>query len=706
MAKKGLLAAVSLLALLAGGPVAAQAPGGKGSQQPVLLTADQIEHDREKNIVTALGNVEITQEGRILRADKVIYDMNIDRVFAYGNVVVTEPTGEVAFSDQAEVTGDLKTGVAEDIRILMTDETRMAANVGRRTEGLVTELEQASYTACLPCADKPDRPLVWQIKANQVVHDKQTKDIVFYDAWLEMFGLPIAYTPWFSTPDPTVERRSGLLPPSATYSSELGYSVTIPYYWAISPHQDLTVTPRFLTSQLPVFAFEHRQQFTFGGIRTEGSVTEDENGDVRGHIRGSGRFDLSETYRAGYDLALTTDGTYLNRYKFENANLPFLTSRPYVEGFYGERSYGIAESYYFQGQRTSDVQGDIPFVAPLLTYSYVGQPGWNGGRLGMDANVVQLSRTDGRDSTRAYIRPYWTLPYTSSRGDVYTFTAAVPALLEHFSTDATGDSTAGRILPEASLEWRYPFVRVGESTQQIVEPVIQAVLSPHWKVDDENPDAIALDFSDTSLFRLSRFAGYDGYQSGPRIDYGLRYSLYGWGTGHAGAMVGQSARVYADDGLSNGADENLSDLVGRITLSPSTNIDLYYRFLLDKDDLALHRNEVTAAVGPQALRASVDYTFIDKAISSVTTEDREEVTFSVRSALSEHWTVSAFTRHDLTEDGGLLYNGASLQYSDECFTVAFNYLNNNTSDGETEEGQTFMLYFLFRTLGEFPLKIY
>lgn len=703
MVKKGLLAAVSLMALLAAWPAGAQAPAG--NQQPVLLTADQIEHDRERNVVTALGNVEIAQQGRVLTADKVVYDMNADRVFAYGNVVLTEVTGEVFFSDQAEVTGDLRTGIAEDVKVLMTDESRMAANVARRTGGVVTELEQAGYTACQPCREKPDRPLLWELKAKQIVHDQQTHDIVFYDAWLEMLGIPVAYTPWLSTPDPTVERRSGFMAPSVGSDDDIGYTLAVPYYWALSPYEDLLFTPRFSTEQLPIIALEHRRRFSFGEIRTDASITEDEMGDIRGHIRGTGRFSINETYRAGYDLALTSDGTYLKRYDFEDSSLPFLTSRPFVEAFYNERSYLLAESYYFQGQRSSDVQGEIPFMAPLLSYSYVGLPGWQGGRFGMDANFVQLLRTDAHDSMRAYVRPYWTMPRTSSWGDTTTITAALPMVLERYSDFAGDDGDNARVLPELAVEWRYPFVRLGEKTQQVIEPIIQGVLSPHWETDDANPDAVTFDFADTNLFSLNRFGGYDGYVSGPRVNYGLRYGLYGWGSGYASAMIGQSYRMYTDDGLSGGLDENLSDLVGNLVLSPTNNIDLYYRFLLDKDDLRMHRSEVTAVLGPPALRVTADYSFIDKSVSTVTSNDREEATFAVSSKVSEHWSVSAFTRHDLTDSGGLLYNGASVQYEDECLLVAFSFLNDKTSDGDDSEGQSFVLRFVFKTLGEAPITL-
>lgn len=707
MAKNRWLAAVSLLALLATESAAAQAPTGQAAPLPVLMTADQMEHDRDRNVVTAHGNVEITQQGRVLNADKVIYDMNADRLFAYGHVIVVEPSGEVLFSDQSEVTGDFKTGVVQNIRVLLTNDARLAANVGRRIGGEVMELEQSSYTACQPCKEDPSQPLLWEIQAKQVVHDQQTHDIVFYDAWLNVYGWPVAYTPWFSTPDATVKQRSGFLPPSIGSNKDIGYTLAVPYYWAISPQEDLTFTPRFSDQQLPILSFEHHKIFSFGEIQTDASLTEDETGDVRGHIRSKGKFNIDKTYRGGYELGLTSDGTYLKRYEFLNSGMPFLTNRPYLEGFYNGRSYALAESFYFQGQRTSDVQGEIPIVGPLLTYSYVGQPGSAfGGRFGLDANFVQLTRTESYDSIRAYVRPYWTMPYTSSRGEIYTFTAALPTVFEQFSDYNSTSDTSGHVIPEATVEWRYPFIRMGTTTQQVLEPIVQMVLAPHWTGDIiKNPDALTFDFTDTSLFQLSHFAGYDGYSSGPRLNYALKYTLNGWKNGSVSALLGQSYRVYADDGLSAGLDQNLSDFVGRLTVSPTENVDIYYRFLLGKDDLSLLRSEVTAVVGPPILRLSADYSYIDKSVSTSSIAS-DELSLGISSALSQRWSVSAYTRYDLTSGGGLLYNGGAITYNDECFTLSMNVLNNMTSDTDVSSGQTYLLRLAFKTLGEAPVTIH
>ena len=77
----------------------------------------------------------------------------------------------------------------------------------------------------------------------------------FEDARLEFFGVPLAYMPYFSAPDPTVKRKTGFLMP--TFGIELASTasrVTIPYYWALAPNYDVTLTPTITTQAGPAAA--------------------------------------------------------------------------------------------------------------------------------------------------------------------------------------------------------------------------------------------------------------------------------------------------------------------------------------------------------------------------------------------------------------------------------------------------------------------
>src|SRR3546814_12295588 len=84
----------------------------------------------------------------------------------------------------------------------------------RRTGGNRTELDKGVFSPCDLCEDDPTRAPLWQLKAVKIIHDQETKTIEYQDAWMEIYGIPVLYTPYMSHPDPTVKRKSGFLAPS------------------------------------------------------------------------------------------------------------------------------------------------------------------------------------------------------------------------------------------------------------------------------------------------------------------------------------------------------------------------------------------------------------------------------------------------------------------------------------------------------------
>jgi LPS-assembly protein len=172
----------------------------------VLFRADSLRYDRELGVIVATGNVEFSRGDHVLMADTVSYNEKSETVTASGKVTLVEPTGEVVFADYVELSGDLKEGMMRNLRVRLQDDSRLAAAGGRRSAGNRTELAKAVYSPCDLCRDRPDRPPLWQIKAARVVHDQEAQEIIYNDAVVEVFGVPIAFLPYLSTP---IRRSSG-----------------------------------------------------------------------------------------------------------------------------------------------------------------------------------------------------------------------------------------------------------------------------------------------------------------------------------------------------------------------------------------------------------------------------------------------------------------------------------------------------------------
>ena len=155
------------------------APQPVSRDQPVFYQADAVEYDRDGAMVTLIGHVEIWQGDRILRADRVTYDRNTGVAAATGNVVLVEPDGQVLFAEYAELSEGMKNGVLRDLRALLPQNGRLAANGARRTDATINELSRAIYTTCNLCNDDPSAPPLWDIRARSAVQDIENKKIEY-----------------------------------------------------------------------------------------------------------------------------------------------------------------------------------------------------------------------------------------------------------------------------------------------------------------------------------------------------------------------------------------------------------------------------------------------------------------------------------------------------------------------------------------------
>jgi LPS-assembly protein len=691
------------------------APRNSATAPELLFKADAVDHERELGLVVARGNVEFVHGTRILRADTVNYNQKEDIVTATGNVALMEGTGEVIFADHAELSGDLKDGVVENIRVLLSDNARIAAVGGRRIGGNVLEMRKAVYSPCQKCiGNKP----IWQVTAARIVHNKTAQEVEYRDAFLEFAGIPIFYTPYFSHPDPTVKRQSGFLTPSFGNDLNLGFVLETPYYFAISPDKDATFRPIITSDAGTVIAGEYRQRFAHGLIKAEasglikaeasgtiGSNTNDRSTE-RGHFFTNAQFDINPTWRTGADIALTSDDTYLQRYGLSSADT--LTNHLFVEGF-REDSYAVAQAYHWRGLRLEDDSGNTPIVAPTFDFNAYSEPGVAGGRWRVDANALVLTRTSGTDSRRLSLTTGWELPHIARTGEIYHLYADLQTDA-YFSSrvqvpgSAAGDLSSGfsgRAFPRIGLDWRFPFARSGGPLTQILEPVAGIMLAPNGgnpgKISNE--DSQDLEFDDTNLLSRNRFTGLDRVEGGKRVYYGLQMAVYGT-NGYTDAFIGQSYRLRRDSTFDqrSGLDDHFSDIVGRVNIRPSAPVNLQYRFRLDKDGFSNSRSELSGSIGPRAFNVNVDYGFFDESSGSGEFSNREEIALGFTSQVTPEWSIGASTRRDL-EAAEALSHQLFLEYKCDCFTARIDFSRSFTQDRDIPPTDSFFIRLIFETLG-------
>ncbi|HUB11724.1 MAG TPA: LPS assembly protein LptD [Acetobacteraceae bacterium] len=710
--------------------------------QPVTFSADQVQYDQTNNLVIATGHVEAWQNGHVLRADKIVFDRNTGIAAATGHVVLMEPDGEVMFADYAEMSQDMKDGVLKDMRALLAQNGKLAANGARRTGGEINELSRVVYSPCNLCKKDPTRPPLWQITAESGVQDLEHKRDEYYNATLQMFGWPVAWFPYISAPDPSVKRASGLLMPSFGSSSDLGAFFAQPYYLVLDDQSDATVIPVLTTHAGTELMLEYRRRFNNGYFLMNGTggyfIDHPQNGvppttqdSLEGTIATKGQFDYNDTWRWGFDINRASSSDFVRDYHFGNGfNLDpnLLSSDIYGEGF-GEGAYARVDTRFYEGVSNIIVDSELPVVLPRFQYAYFGQPDAWGGRFSLYTNDFNVMRVDGTNTQRAAVSMNWERPFTGALGDLWKLTLHVDAASynashfnqqPNFGTHDTIDNA--RALPQMAVDFRWPFMRdSGAWGTQIIEPHLQLVVGPQVGSSQNdkypNEDSLDLEFTDTNLFGFNRFTGIDRLDGGVRLNAALQGTWYLGGTTFDG-FIGQTYRTNQDSVFPEytGLHDQVSDIVGHIYFAPTTWFDVMYRARFSHRTFNTEMTDVTASVGVPKFRlaggflytAYDPYTLFDSAPPPTPTSDpsfflpRDEVTVNASSNWGQY-RFDAFARRDLTFNQ-MVAVGADAIYENECFILDIRFYRRYYSiNGDS--GSTALLFLLtFKTVGQFGYR--
>jgi LPS-assembly protein len=709
----------------------------KGAARPgereVAFSAAQMEYDSNEELVTASGDVRMNSDGNNLRADKVVWNRNKDEVRAEGKVRLVDPEGNITYGDSVVLTDAMKNGVVQNLLLVLADGGRLAADKGERKDG-VTILYRAAYTPCAVLSAKgcPKHP-TWEITAVRVVDDPARHRIYYKDATFRLFGTKLFSLPWLSHPDGTGDAGSGLLVPTQRYSSLNGLEVALPYYLRLSPTRDITVTPHFYTGVLPMLEGQYRQLTNLGAFQVTGFATsgtwiatdpvnnaiQTQHDGIRAYIEANGRFQLDPYWSITFSGRYVTDRTFLARYNISrDVRLRSLVDAERI----GEDTYLSIAGWAFEGLRVTDIAGQQPIAFPAVDARWrLPSPVWNG-QLVLQANSLAILRTEGQDTQRAFVAARWDRHRLTPWGQELILTAYARADAYHTDDSAATTTVAyrgtdgwhGRTIEALAAELRWPLVGPLFGGTQYLTPRVQVVASPPTaNLAIPNEDARAVDLEDSNLFELNRFPGYDRWEDGARITYG-----FDWGLDLPGIRirtnVGQSYRFSDKPSLfpkGTGLTDQFSDIVGRTSVEIGSKLNFIHRFRLDKDNLALRRNEIDAIVGGHRTYFTIGYLKLNRNIDPTIEElfDHEEIRLEGRVQITRFWSIFGSTVVDLTnkkEDPLSVSNGfrpirhrLGISYDDDCIELGVTWRRDYNTTGDFRKGNTFMFRVALKNLG-------
>ncbi len=568
------------------------------------------------------------------------------------------------------------------------------------------------------------------ISAERVIFDPDKKLVRFKGARLELFGARLMPLPGLVL---ATDGRpiNGFLIPDIRLSASNGVELSTTWYQRLAQNRDLSITGYVYTSALPMISGQYRALTSKGAYQVTGYATRGSRipigtggagsqQDWRGYLASNGRFQFDPYWSLTYSGRIASDRTFLRRYDISRDDR--LRSMIDLERI-TPNSYLSLAGWATQTLRVGDRQGQVPVALPVLDLRQRIADPLLGGKIELQVNSLAITRTSGQDTQRAFASARWDLRRITGMGQEVTFTGLLRGDVYHsdqnwLTASAPYRGNPGwetRALATAAIDVKWPLVGEFLGGTQVITPRLQVVASPTLRnLAVPNEDARAIELEDSNLFALNRFPGYDRVEDGVRFTYGFdwQWERPGW---RVQTTIGQSYRLTSRPSLlpdGTGLAERTSDIVGRTEVRFKDMVKLTHRFRLDKDNLAIRRNEFDAAVGTERTYLEVGYLRLNRNVTAGIEDlkDREELRLSGRIGFARYWSLFGSGVIDLTganEEPSLpaadgyqpLRTRVGVAYQDDCLELSLTWRRDFVATGDARKGNTFQVHFALRNLG-------
>lgn len=688
----------------------------KISDSPVSIDANKFEYSEENGdkIIKAIGKVEANQDKNKLFAESIEYNYDKDLLKAKNNVKLYDDSGYVIETEELTIFNRFKLGSINNFRITTPNGSTITGEHAERKENKFILIENGSYTSCKIC---PGKKTPWKFKAKKAKLDEKNNSLKYKNVVMELYGVPIFYSPYFFHHTGKKQRKSGFLTPEFGGGDYLGTMVKIPYYINIAPDQDATAKIFLTTKKGKGFEGEYRYLTTKGQIENFISLTSADQytppsgsskpkNNLRYNFNSKSDLEIEDTKAIGWNINTVSDKTYKKDYGYGSED--YLTSSLYHNS-YQENGYYQIQSLYFQNLRpenqyNKNAINQTPMILPLFESKHQLYEFSDGSYFSFEANMLNIKRYNGIDSNRFSIKNNWDKYWLSDLGHEFKFHAHLRSDFYQYRkipTDLNKQSkNQSRTIPEASINWSLPLTRNFSNTSVMISPTIKAVATPTSNYNDYiySEDSIyRAELSDSNLFAETQHSGMDIVENTPRISYGVNGNAYYKDILTVSSIFGQLYRHKPKTFLYGSQYSHVSDYIGRLQLDFMDSVILTYRFKLDKNKLNNKSNELENLLKYKNMYFLVNLLYYKDDLVINELKNRREIyletgfkdynKFSASINARKNFSSTKDNRSSGVDPNGFISIGGNLRFDDECIIYDFS-LNKDYTKSKEKKANT------------------
>ncbi len=666
-----------------------------------------LDNDEQTHVKLKKFSFSIDEE--ILKGEKILVNLNFnlpqnDKLFFNNGIFDFKKKSFVAKDVQINLKKDTFNNIKNDPRL---------KGISAENENNITTVKKGVFTSCNDDTDCPP----WVITASEIKHDKNKKQLIYDNALLKIYNVPVLYFPKFFHPDPTVKRQSGFLKPSLNNSNVLGSSVNLPYYHVISQNKDFTFRPTIFDSEIKMFQNEYRVEnknssaiVDFSYVDGYQSSLSDKKNSLS-HI--FAKFDVNlvwenfnqsdlfvslkkvsnDTYLKIFDGNIFKNDTTPTDYNVLNSEAKLILNNDnfnFITGF---------QSFEDLNQISSD---RFQFILPYYEFDKQLFNKFEHGSINFSSNGSNdLNNTNNLRTKIINDLNFQSLDIITD----YGFKNGYNVYLKNLNTIGKNDSSYKsspqmELMSIFELNTSLPMINETERNINYLTPKASIRFNPGDMKDYTSSNrSINVD----GIFDINRLAIDDSFEEGKSLTLGVEYKKTKLNDINK-FFETKIATVYRDKNekfipQSSGINSKNSNIFGSISNNLSENLNISYDFILDNDVNTLEYNSLNASINYKNFNTSFNFIEENGVIGDTNSiENKTSIKFNDENYLT--FNTRRNRKIDLTEYYNLVY-----EYKNDCLIAGIKYNKLYYEDRDLKPSENLLFSITLVPLTSFEQKI-
>ena len=668
-----------------------------------LIKGENIIFDDNKNLISSRDNAIVTDQDRNkIYLDTFEYETENNIFKSIGFVKILDKTNNVYEFSQVYIDTQKKEILGTDIKAFMNDESlkinrqnkpRIFANTVTMTDQKST-FNKSVFTLC--DYRKKDSCPPWSIQATEMLHDSKKKTIYYDNAVIKVYDIPIFYLPKLSHPDPSVDRRSGFLPPSFSDTKNLGSGFSVPYFWAMSDDKNFTVTNKLYFTENPLFLGEYHQAFKNSNLLTDFGYTKGYKEKTAKKKTGDkshffSKFVKNFDNKDGSEKSLSinvqnvSDDKYLKLYKVNSNLVDYNTNT-------------LENSISFTNDSENNFFGIDASIFETLNESYNDKYEYILPEVTFDKNLINNKTIGNIDLQTNYkVHSYDTNKFTNFLVNDFNWESKEMNFGSGIKTKILGNlrninyetknvdlykkDTTNEVFGALGYLTEVNFKKNNLGSVHLLKPKMLIRYSP-GSMRKETSGTRLDSINAFSIDRLSNINNFEtGLSSTLGFDYNIKKNNKNFDFSLAQVINEKENKKMASK---TSLDEKLSDLVGSSSYKINDNINLNYNFSVDQNYNDVNYNEVGTIVDLDSIKVDFNYLKESKHIG-----DQDYFKTKVDLTRGKNGLLSFETKRNLITNSSEFYN-LSYEYLNDCLRAGLVYRREFYNDSELEPENSLM----------------